>query len=64
MIGPPQLPIDEARIDAHPARTGVRRALCGCISAHPGLPHQKRNGKLVFGFWRCGFNAVCAGMAL
>jgi len=37
MINPPELPInDQARNDAHIASTVV-----GCISAHPGLPHQK-----------------------
>jgi len=36
MINTPELPISgEARNDAHVA------SMCGCISAHPGLPDQK-----------------------
>jgi len=43
MIDPPERLIsNEARNDAHTASTGVRR-----IGAHPGLPHQKTNRKLV-----------------
>jgi len=41
MINPPELTTDdEARNDAH-----IARLVCGSISAHPGLPHQKTKRK-------------------
>jgi len=38
VVNPPELPNYEARTDGH----AVQQAqVCGCISAHPGLPHQQ-----------------------
>jgi len=43
MINPPELPIMTKPEMMHILQT----QMCSCISAQPGLPHQKQNGKLV-----------------